>query len=280
MLHEINDFLDWKATHAKRASENYRIWLVRFAKFVKKGSKEVSIQDIVKFQLHLEGKYAPPTVQFAMTSLKVFFRFQRMLGKKCLAPELIRPPKSVAKSHRAIEGPEFLSILEAIPNTYLGMRDLVMVRILYDTGIRVSELCELNVTDIDAIKTFASIVTKKSQQRRIIVWSRFTHSHLLHYIAARNKISADPALFTNLYGERLTARTVERNLKRYVQSAGLQVRITPHSFRHGWAHLRRDQNAPLSFIQKGLGHQSPTSTFIYEQYHDEDFLNRAEAYFS
>ena len=75
-------------------------------------------------------------------------------------------------------------------------------------------------------------------------------------------------------------RGKERIIKHYVNKAGVIEKITPHSFRHGWAHLRRDQNAPLSFIQRGLGHLNPVSTFIYEQYSDIDFERSAKTYFS
>jgi integrase len=60
--------------------------------------------------------------------------------------------------------------------------------------------------------------------------------------------------------------------------ASLNEKITPHSFRHGWAHKRRDQNAPLAFIQRGLGHANPVSTFIYEQYQDSEFEINANKY--
>ena len=82
------------------------------------------------------------------------------------------------------------------------------------------------------------------------------------------------------WSSRLTKRSVERIVKHYSKKAGIVEKITPHSFRHGWAHMRRDQNAPLSFIQKGLGHLNPISTFIYEQYSDLDFERNAKAYFS
>ena len=77
---------------------------------------------------------------------------------------------------------------------------------------------------------------------------------------------------------RITTRTVERLLKAYTQKIKILEKITPHSFRHGWAHKRRDQNAPLAFIQKGLGHLSPISTFVYEQYKDIEFENYASKY--
>ena len=77
---------------------------------------------------------------------------------------------------------------------------------------------------------------------------------------------------------RLTSRSVERMIKKYVSLAGIREKLSPHSFRHGWAHCRRDQNAPLAFIQKGLGHVSPISTFIYEQYNDKEFEAHASSY--
>jgi integrase/recombinase XerD len=76
----------------------------------------------------------------------------------------------------------------------------------------------------------------------------------------------------------MTTRSVQRFIKRYVSMSGIKEKITPHSFRHGWAHFRRDQNAPLSFIQRGLGHVNPISTFVYEQYDDREFVDNAKAY--
>lgn len=276
---EINDFLNWKATHAPRASVNYRIWLERFRKSVPhKRLKDVTIKQVVEFQLGLEGKYSPYTVQFAMVAIKGLLKFQRMQGKMCLPPELIKSKRAVSRSHRAITEKELCSILEAIPSTYLGVRDGLMLRMLFDTGVRVSELCDMNLTEIDPNKMHTSIITKKNGQRRVIVWSPSTHALLKYYLNARYKISPEPALFVTLYGNRVSPRSVELNLKKYVDAAGLNLKITPHSFRHGWAHLRRDEGAPLAFIQKGLGHMSPSSTFVYEQYHDEDFLEKAQKY--
>lgn len=130
----------------------------------------------------------------------------------------------------------------------------------------------------DRVEERTTVVTRKNQQRRIIVWSPETHALLVHYVQARKRLSPSPALFISLWGDRLPVRSVEANLKRYVAGAGLTVKITPHSFRHGWAHLRRDEGAPLAFIQRGLGHLHPSSTFIYEQYEDNDFLTQAKRY--
>jgi integrase/recombinase XerD len=97
------------------------------------------------------------------------------------------------------------------------------------------------------------------------------------------KINGASALFVgqhynNEWSMRLTTRTVQRQVRQYVNQAGIKEKITPHSFRHGWAHKRRDNNAPLAFIQKGLGHVNPISTFVYEQYDDKEFMTNARQF--
>ncbi len=121
---------------------------------------------------------------------------------------------------------------------------------------------------------------------RIIVWSEETHRLLMKYMPIRlelRKCNHASALFVGYlkgrgWSPRLTSRSVERIIKYNVDRAGIKEKITPHSFRHGWAHVRRDRNAPLAFIQKGLGHSNPISTFVYEQYNDKEFEMNANSY--
>jgi site-specific recombinase XerD len=161
-----------------------------------------------------------------------------------------------------------------------------MIRMLWDTGVRVSELTDLDLTQIDENKHSTVIVTKKNGKKRMIIWSKETHRLLLRYISLRLKLKShkgSPALFLGQTskrepGVRITRRSVERIVKYCVDRAGINERITPHSFRHGWAHKRRDQNAPLAFIQRGLGHISPVSTFMYQNYHDWEFEKSARKY--
>jgi site-specific recombinase XerD len=161
-----------------------------------------------------------------------------------------------------------------------------MIRLLWDTGVRVSELCDMDITNIDENKTSAVISTKKTGKKRIIVWSNETHDLLLKYMPIRlelHRINKSTALFIGTehgkgWSVRLTPRSVQRRVMYYVNRAGIKEKITPHSFRHGWAHKRRDQNAPLSFIQRGLGHLNPVSTFVYEQYCDNEFEKSAMNY--
>ena len=290
MQEKIKEYLDWKGTYAHRASINYRIWLERFTEVCgDKPIEEYMVSDIVKYRSWLESRYSSYCIQYAMVIIKNFFQFYKHQNVFCLSPALIKTPRIQAKSHRAITEEEFNKIVSVIPNSeFMSLRDLIIVRLLWETGMRVSELTDLNVSNISENGTSAIIFTKKTGKPRMVVWSNDTHYCIKKYMLIRlelhNHNNAN-ALFVgwnnnNGWSMRLTPRTVERRVKEYTNRAGIKEKITPHSFRHGWAHKRRDQNAPLAFIQRGLGHLNPISTFVYEQYNDREFEKNAKVYLS
>ena len=285
----IKEYLEWKGTYAHRASVNYKIWLKRFVEVC--GIKHLDnydVSDVVKYRNWLEGHYSPCTVSFATVVMKNFFQYCKTQNYSCLSPTLIRLPRINAKSHRAVTENEYNKIISVILlNEFIPLRDSIMIRMLWDTGVRVSELCDLDISQIDEQKRSAVIKTKKTGKHRIIVWSDETHQLLKKYMAIRLELhrynNKSSALFVGCnkgsgWSMRLTSRSVQRSIKYYVDRAGIKEKITPHSFRHGWAHKRRDKNAPLAFIQRGLGHSNPISTFVYEQYNDLEFERSANSY--
>lgn len=285
MEEKIREYLDWKGIHSPKASITYKCWLNRLVEVCgDKPVEQYSISDIVSYQKWLKTRYSPYSVQYATVVIKNFFKFYKDQNYLCLSPSLIKRIKGSAKSHRAITEDEYEKIISIIPeNEFHFLRDLVIVRMLWDTGVRVSELCDLDITQITTSRQTAVIATKKTTSKRIIVWSDETQRLLSKYMGIRSELSNfnhSNALFVGWSGEkgwstRLTTRSVERIIKHYSRQAGIIEKVTPHSFRHGWAHKRRDLNAPLSFIQRGLGHLNPASTFVYEQYSDVDFENKA-----
>ena len=288
MQEKIRLYLCWKATYATRASINYRIWLERFVEVCgEKNLEEYDIKDFVKYKNWLETRYTSYSIQYATVVIKNFFNFYKQQDFKCLSPGLIKTPRINAKSHRAVTEEEYEKIISLVPNNeFRPLRDLVAIRMLWDTGVRVSELCDLDLTQISENKMSAIILTKKTGKQRVIVWSEDTHYYLMKYMRIRlelHNVNKASALFVGWlqgkgWSSRMNSRTVQRMIKFYAGRAGIKEKITPHSFRHGWAHYRRDQNAPLAFIQRGLGHNSPVSTFIYQQYNDTEFIGNAQKY--
>lgn len=290
MQEKINEYLDWKGSYAPRASINYKIWLTLFQKVCgDRPIEEFELKDIVKYMEWLKANYKPCSVQFATVVIKNFFQFFKDKNFHCLSPKFIRLPKiTVNNHHRAVKLDEFETIVSILPkgDDFRSLRDSLIIRMLWDTGMRVSELTDMDITQIDPKKCNAVISTKKTGRNRIIVWSEDTHKNLLQYIALRKKIPnlmKPLALFVNYNPtdqtyQRVSSRCVQRVVKKYSDRAGIRGKVTPHSFRHGWAHKRRDMNASLAFIQKGLGHRSPNTTFIYMEYNDRDFEDNAQTY--
>ncbi|HEU4718208.1 MAG TPA: site-specific integrase [Bacteroidia bacterium] len=284
MYEKIEKYLAWKATHHRPASVAYRRSLLRFVEMC--GDKEIeqyTIQDVVLFTNLLAERFANETVRFALAIIKNFFHFYNEQNYKCLSPWLIEIPRQLPpNSFRAIEKrevQEMVSIISA--DEFTSLRALVIILMLWDTGVRVSELRDLNVSDIDQEKRRAIISTKKAFQARIILWSEATNNYLRTYLHERGKIigitSIDSPVFIGRKGKekwkprRLTTKSIQRIVKAYGNEANVTRKVTPHRFRHGWAHTRRDAGASLPFIQRGLGHKNAISSMRYQQYSDPEF---------
>jgi integrase/recombinase XerD len=200
------------------------------------------------------------------------------------------PRKLPAHSHRAIEEDEVKRMIAEIEGgSFISFRNLLILLMLWDTGVRVTELCRMQISDLDLQKRQAVIATEKREIMRIILWSESTNTHLIKYLEIHKRhfqkagdrvIPLFVASRSRRKIECLTRESVERIVGYYAHKAGIQKKTTPHTFRHGWAHIRRDLGAPLSFVQKGLGHSSPVSTQVYQQFTDPEFVKAGKGYFA
>jgi len=163
----IKEYLDWKGTYASRASIAYKIWLDRFVEVCgDKPIEKYDIGDFVKYKHWLDTRFKSYSLQFATIVIKNFFQYYKNQNYVCsLVPALIKLPRITANSHRAITEEEFKKIVSIIPqNEFIPLRDTVLVRMLWDTGVRVSELCDMDLTQIDENKRSAihSLVGRNS----------------------------------------------------------------------------------------------------------------------
>lgn len=203
MKEKIKKYLEWKGTYAPRASVNYKIWLDKFIQVCGiKPIERYEIADYVKYSQWIESHYSSYCIQYSTVVIKNFFKFYRDQNQKCMSPSFIKIPRVHANSHRAITEEEFNKTIAGIPNNnFRSLRDLLIVRLLWDTGVRVSELCELNVSQVNENNRSCVIYTKKNGSPRIIVWSEETHRFLLKYLSIRmelHKLNHVSALFLGL----------------------------------------------------------------------------------
>ncbi|HHT9135897.1 MAG TPA: tyrosine recombinase XerC [Candidatus Wunengus sp. YC60] len=215
--------------------------------------------------------YSKTTIARKFVSIRSFYKFLCREGVLEFNPvESIRTPKL----NRNL--PEFMSINETetllnVPdlNTLLGIRDSAMMETLYSTGMRVSELGGLDVSDVD----FSGGVVKvkgKGKKERLLPIGNHALNAIQIYLDKRNSDSSvriasrnSKALFLNNRGGRLTERSVARMLEKYVKKAGMNSKISPHTFRHSFATHLLDRGADLRSVQELLGHANLSTTQIY-----------------
>lgn len=150
---------------------------------------------------------------------------------------------------------------------FAAARDAAILEVIYSAGLRISEAIGLDVTDIDFFSR-SFVVKGKGRKERLCALGGPALQALDKYLEARRKEGlggrrSRGALFVNFSGDRLTARTVQRNFKRYLSHAGLPLDLTPHGLRHSFATHLLEAGADLRSVQELLGHANLSTTQIY-----------------
>ncbi len=285
MLQNKERYLRYKLSYTEAAYATYGLWLNKFEEVIRKGESEVTVDDISQFKVWLSVRHAEKSVQYAMTILHNYFVFLKLNDIPCLNPALIKIPKGRAVSYEAVTPEDYQKILAFVDRTvpknelrYLQMQ--LIIRILGETGVRVSELTSLTLDNINLHKCGALIENKKNKFMRWIYWSSLTNELLKQYLPARENMNRNTrALFVgrNIDDKGLSRRSVERIIKMCREGAGMK-NIVPHSFRHGTAHNILEKGGNVADVQKTLGHRSPLSSMKYLQYSDKEHERRAKKF--
>jgi site-specific recombinase XerD len=276
---EIKLYLDWKGTYTKEKTvNNYRPWIKKFNDLIGKKIEDIDLEDIIKYSSFLKENYAPKSVTMGMTVMRNFLVFWKRRRVMDIIIEDIRVPKTRSNSHEPINSRDYVLMLAEIDvNDFAGARDNVIIRMLYDTGMRIGELCSLDASGVDLDMKYAVTETEKTDKTRMVFWGNDTNEFLKYYLEERkeNTKEGERALFINLAGSRLTTRSSERIIQKYLILANIDKKIVPHSFRHGKAHAILDNGGTVKDVQYILGHQSPVSSFSYLNFNDVEQNKRA-----
>ena len=209
------------------------------------------------------------TATRSLASLKSFYSY--MMGEGAVS---LNPAKGLTLEKVERKLPQILTSKEVElfleqpdPRDAKGCRDKAMLELLYATGIRVSELINLNLEHLNLSAAFLRCVTRK-KERIIPLYSTAVRA-LSDYIEhVRPQLIEQPderALFVNMNGSRLSRQGFWKIIKYYQDMAGIQKEITPHTLRHSFAAHLLENGADLSSIQKMLGHADISSTQVYTQ---------------
>ena len=212
--------------------------------------------------LRHNGK-SPATVSRSIASLKCFYGHMLDLG---VVEHGLVPEKSVQKLPQILTSKEVELLLEQPECSDMkGYRDRAMLELLYATGIRVSELISLDITDVNIPAGF--IRCRSKEKERIIPLYPKAVKALQEYVEfIRPQMIASPdelSLFVNISGERMSRQGFWKLIKTYQQKAHIEKTITPHTLRHSFAAHLLENGADLKSIQEMLGHADISSTQMY-----------------
>lgn len=227
---------------------------------------DVQPHHFIEFLASLKNKdYASSSLCRILIAIKVLFRF---LAREKIVPVNIGPLMESPKLWQLI--PEVLSCDEVDTllrqpdiTTPYGARDKAILEVLYASGLRVSEVCSLNIYSVD--DTFVRVIGKGSKERLIPIGEQAIEAVDFYIENYRNQTDSDrqPALFVSKLGRRIDRIAVWRMIKLYAKQGKINKNISPHTLRHSFATHLLDNGADLRVIQEMLGHASISSTDRY-----------------
>lgn len=269
---------------SEKTRVNYEHYISRFIAFGKISDPDGITQELVrKYRLYLNGikvangkSLKKQTQIYHLIALRNFLKYLAKRDIKTLSPEKIELGKMPARDIQFMENSELIRLLK-VPagNTLRELRDKAILETLFASGVRVSELTALNRHSIDFIRGEFT-VRGKGDKFRVVFLSDSAKTAIQNYLKKREDI--EDALFirvpknnsfSNAENLRLSARSVERLLKKYTAKAGIAKKITPHSLRHQFATDLLRNGADIRSVQALLGHSHITTTQIYTHVTDE-----------
>ncbi len=262
---------------------NYRSDLLQFRAFLSEGRPESEVKiasvdglGIRAFLAHLlASEKQKSSIARKLAAVRAFFKFlsqERLIGKN--PASTVATPKVEKKLPRIMTEEEMNNFLDRIAEAAAKsdstlLRDRAILELLYASGLRVSELVGLDLRGVNFGDGFV-LVTGKGRKERIVPFGSKAKQAISEYLPVREKIlkektSSCSALFVNKRGQRLTTRSVDRLVKKYVRIFGPNIKASPHSLRHAFASHLLAEGADLRAIQEMLGHKSLATTQKYTQ---------------
>jgi len=266
-LKDYLDYLEIELNYSPRTRENYERYLKQFVKFAKIESlKDISLEKVNEFRLKLARSTIKKNTQsYYLIALRNFLKHLIKRDQKVLAPEKIELPKVPMRQIEIVNREDLKRLLSAPSGDSLrALRDKAILELFFSTGLRLSELCNLN-RYLDWQRGEIT-VRGKGEKLRVVFLSNEAREALERYLKKRP--DAEEYLFVSLTKTgkvigKITPRAVQRLVEFYAKKAGITKRVTPHALRHLFATDLLINGADLRSVQEMLGHANISTTQIY-----------------
>jgi integrase/recombinase XerC len=258
-------YLSLEKNYSIHTVSNYGRDIRQYLKFTS-GNIKAGENEIRGFLQFLNRhKYSRNSIVRKVIAVRNFYRFLIKSGRIKKNPFIyILNPKEEKKLPNVLTEKETENLMSAAQGEdFASLRDRAIMELLYSTGIRVNELVNLDVNDIDIVSEEIKVLGKGGKERIVPVGE--TALNILHgYMKELKKLQPSGVLFINKKRKtRLTTRAIELLIKKYAIRAGIIKKVTPHTLRHSFATHLLDRGADLRSVQELLGHANLSTTQIY-----------------
>jgi integrase/recombinase XerC len=283
---QVDLFLQ-KLQHEKHYSShtlsNYARDLARFTAFLStRALHDWSMIDETLLRDYLATRHrqhmAARSLQRELSSLRSFFNFliqeQRLTHNPA---KHLQAPKAERALPTALDVDQMQQFLQISADDPLAIRDKAILELFYSSGLRLSELTQLNLLDVDLHDGMVNVIGKGRKARRVPLGAYAQHA-IRAWLNTRTqfpKHSTTPALFLSQQGLRVSTRNIQQRLRGWAQKQGLGVHVHPHMLRHSFASHLLESSGDLRAVQELLGHSDISTTQIYTHL---DFQHLAKVY--
>jgi len=294
LLLDYAEHLEVEGGRSSHTAENYTLYLERFVEFTDDIDVAKITPEIVrKYRLWLnryknvnDDELAMITQSYHLIALRGFLGYLSKRNIPTLSPEKIELPKVSRKQVTFLHYDEVEQLIEQIDtSTDTGLRDRAIIELLFSSGLRVSELVNLNRDHVNTERR-EFMVRGKGQKDRPVFISKSASQNVKNYLQARS--DALPPLFLNYsrnnYSDnsgnfrRLGPRSIQRIINKYTRLAGITKHVSPHTLRHSFATDLLMNGADIRSVQTMLGHSSISTTQVYTHVTDEHLREVHEKY--
>jgi site-specific recombinase XerD len=296
LILDFIEHLEVEGGRSAKTAENYRLYLERFVEFTDDIKVENITSEIIrKYRLWLnryknaaDDELATITQSYHLIALRGFLGYLSRRDIETLAPNKILLPKVSRKQVTFLHYDEVERLISGIDITSeAGLRDRAIVELLFSSGLRVSELVNLNRDHVNT-KRREFMVRGKGQKDRPVFISEAAAGWVDHYLDVRDDalvplfISYSKNVKPSTSGDyrRLTARSIQRMVSTYARLAGITKHVSPHTMRHSFATDLLMNGADIRSVQSMLGHSSISTTQVYTHVTDEHLREVYEKFHS
>lgn len=272
MLEKYNEYLKYELNYSFYTIKEYVLHVKDFITYCDNNGVNylsLSKDDVINYLKFLdEQKLSNKSIGTILSSLRCFYSY--LLDNNYINLnifKLISNPKLEKKLPSFLSYEEIRIVLDSIDiDNILSIRNKMIIELLYATGIRVSELRNIKITDIDfnnkSIKVFG-----KGSKERIVYFGDYAYDAIKLYLESRELKSE--YLILNNNGKQISVRGIELIIKNVIDKACIKTKVSPHTFRHTFATHMLNNGCPLKSVQELLGHASLSSTEIYTHITDD-----------